>query len=90
MGVRRAGTGRYRGRLERVPIPDGATRRERIMATTQALASAFERVIATAPDQWWAVFFPIWPDLEAAAAAANTNATETDTGEAHDARRSPA
>ncbi len=88
VGVRRAGTGRYRGRLERVPIPDGATRRERIMATTQALAGAFERVIATAPEQWWAVFFPIWPDLEASAAAAE--ATKTQAGEADDARRSPA
>ena len=26
---------------------------------------AFERVIEDAPEQWWAVFFPIWPDLEA-------------------------
>ena len=33
-----------------------------------ALARAFERVIADAPAQWWAVFFPIWPDLEEAAA----------------------
>jgi hypothetical protein len=29
------------------------------------LSAAFERVVATAPEQWWAVFFPIWPDLEA-------------------------
>ena len=28
-------------------------------------ARIFERQIAQAPDQWWAVFFPIWPDLEA-------------------------
>jgi hypothetical protein len=28
------------------------------------LAAAFERVVAVAPEQWWAVFFPIWPDLE--------------------------
>ena len=32
------------------------------------LAAAFETLIADAPDQWWAVFFPIWPDLEAATA----------------------
>jgi hypothetical protein len=31
------------------------------------LAGAFEEFVADAPDQWWAVFFPIWPDLEAAA-----------------------
>ncbi len=29
--------------------------------------TSFERIIEDAPDQWWAVFFPIWPDLEAAA-----------------------
>jgi hypothetical protein len=23
----------------------------------------FERLVADAPEQWWAVFFPIWPDL---------------------------
>jgi hypothetical protein len=33
-----------------------------------AIAAAFERIIEDAPEQWWAVFFPIWPDLERAAA----------------------
>ena len=28
------------------------------------IAVAFERIIEDAPDQWWAAFFPIWPDLE--------------------------
>jgi len=32
------------------------------------LAAAFERIVRDAPEQWWAVFFPIWPDLEEAAA----------------------
>ncbi len=67
VGVRRMGIGRYRGRLEAIPpAPDG-TRRERVTATMAALAAAFEHAIAFAPDQWWAVFFPIWPDLEATA-----------------------
>jgi hypothetical protein len=26
----------------------------------------FERFVADAPEQWWAVFFPIWPDLAVA------------------------
>jgi KDO2-lipid IV(A) lauroyltransferase len=65
-GVRRSGTGRYRGRLEPVTVPGDGTRRERVVATTQALARAFERIVAAAPEQWWAVFFPIWPDLETA------------------------
>ena len=70
VGVRRAERGgRYRGRLEAIPMPPGGPRRERVMAATASLAAAFERVIADAPEQWWAVFFPIWPDLEGAAAA---------------------
>ena len=66
VGVRRIATGRYRGRLEAVPVPADGTRRERVAATMTGLAAAFERVVAFAPEQWWAVFFPIWPDLEAA------------------------
>jgi KDO2-lipid IV(A) lauroyltransferase len=61
--VRRAGTGRYLGRLERVDVPEEGSRRERTTAAAASIATAFERVIADAPEQWWAVFFPIWPDL---------------------------
>jgi len=42
-------------------------RRARVEAVLAEEARAFERFIATAPEQWWAVFFPIWPDLEAEA-----------------------
>ncbi len=63
-GVRRTGIARYRGRLEAVSVPVEGTRRERVSAAMTGLAAAFERVVATAPEQWWAVFFPIWPDLE--------------------------
>ncbi len=65
--VRRAGRGRYRGRLERVEFPAAGGRRERVSGFLAAEAAAFERAIAMAPDQWWAVFFPIWPDLQTAA-----------------------
>jgi KDO2-lipid IV(A) lauroyltransferase len=65
VGVRRAGVGRYVGRLEPVPVPAEGSRRERVTAAMTGLAAAFERVVASAPEQWWAVFFPIWPDLEA-------------------------
>ncbi|HEX7345665.1 MAG TPA: hypothetical protein VF253_02660 [Candidatus Limnocylindrales bacterium] len=61
--VRRAGPGRYIGRLEDVDVAMEGSRRERATATTASIARAFERVIADAPEQWWAVFFPIWPDL---------------------------
>jgi KDO2-lipid IV(A) lauroyltransferase len=65
VGVRRTGRTRYRGGLEAVPVPAEGSRRERVTAAMAALAAAFERTVATAPEQWWAVFFPIWPDLEA-------------------------
>jgi phosphatidylinositol dimannoside acyltransferase len=68
MGVRRTAHGRYRGRLEPIVVPAEGSRRERVTATMAAIATAFERIIEDAPAQWWAVFFPIWPDLEAAAA----------------------
>ena len=64
VGVRRTGIGRYRGGVEPVSVPSEGSRRERVTATMAGLSAAFERVVATAPEQWWAVFFPIWPDLE--------------------------
>ena len=63
VAVRRTGTGRYGGRLEEVAVPATGSRRERAAGFLAAEARAFERAIAAAPDQWWAVFFPIWPDL---------------------------
>jgi KDO2-lipid IV(A) lauroyltransferase len=72
MTVRRDGTGGYLGRLVPIEVPAEGTRRERVTITMTRLASAFEDLIADAPDQWWAVFFPIWPDLEAAADAPAT------------------
>jgi phosphatidylinositol dimannoside acyltransferase len=59
--------GRYVGGVERVDVPRDGTRREKATVTTERIARAFERVIEQAPEQWWAVFFPIWPDLEEAA-----------------------
>ena len=68
VAARRFGRGRYIGRVERIEMPGEGTRRERVTALTASIAAAFERVIELAPEQWWAVFFPIWPDLEAEAA----------------------
>ena len=65
VAVRRAGLGRYRGRLQSVEVAAEGSRRERLSATLDGLARAFEAAIAAAPEQWWAVFFPIWPDLGA-------------------------
>jgi KDO2-lipid IV(A) lauroyltransferase len=65
VSVRRTRDGRYLGRVEPIPVPgpEAGSRRERLTAFLQAEAHAFERTIARAPDQWWGVFFPIWPDL---------------------------
>jgi KDO2-lipid IV(A) lauroyltransferase len=68
-GIWRVGKRGYRGRVEEIPVAREGGRRERIERTLEAEARAFERMIANAPEQWLAVFFPIWPDLEAAADA---------------------
>src|SRR4029077_13143573 len=66
--VRRGGpAGHFPGRLIPIEVPAEGTRREKVTTTMTHLAAAFEELIADAPDQWWAVFFPISPDLEAAA-----------------------
>ncbi len=64
--VRRVGGGRYLGRLRAAPVPGAGTRRERVMAAMAAIVAAFEDAVEQAPDQWWAMFFPIWSDLEGA------------------------
>ena len=74
VGVRRTTPGHYIGWLETIVVPTDGSRRERVTATTTAMAAAFERVVATAPEQWWAVFFPIWPDLEAEAGSLGNSA----------------
>jgi phosphatidylinositol dimannoside acyltransferase len=63
VGVRRLPDGRVGGRLIHVPVATEGSRRERIAATLRAEANAFEELISAAPDQWSAIFFPIWPDL---------------------------
>ena len=72
--VRRVAGERYAGSLVTVdPAVVGAgaaSRRERVEAVLRAEAGAFEHFIAGAPEQWWAVFFPIWPDLGPAPRAA--------------------
>jgi len=63
--VWRIGGGRYAGRMVRLEIAPTGERPERIRAFFDAQAAAFESFIAEAPEQWWSIFFPIWPDLEA-------------------------
>jgi phosphatidylinositol dimannoside acyltransferase len=65
-GVRRMGPGRYRGNLRPLPAPSGASRKERSRTMARDEAVLFEKVIADAPEQWLAIFHPIWPDLKPA------------------------
>ncbi|MGH2465494.1 MAG: lysophospholipid acyltransferase family protein, partial [Candidatus Limnocylindrales bacterium] len=51
-GAWRTTPGRYRGRLERIDVPTGGSRREQVTAFLAAEVAAFERLIAKAPDQW--------------------------------------
>jgi phosphatidylinositol dimannoside acyltransferase len=66
-GVWRDLEGVHHVRIEQVALPAEGTRRERVTGYLEAEAHAFERFVAAAPEQWLAVFHPIWPDLEAAA-----------------------
>ena len=69
VGVRRLADGRVGGRLLPVRVAAEGSRRERIAATLRAEAAAFEELITLAPEQWSAIFFPIWPDLAKSPAA---------------------
>ena len=68
--VRRLRGERFAGRLETIQAPDVATSRAGPVPGARASrrcctqeVAVFERLVADAPEQWWAVFFPIWPDL---------------------------
>jgi KDO2-lipid IV(A) lauroyltransferase len=62
--VRRAPGGKFRAALATVPHPPAdLPRRARLEALLAAEARAFEDLIATSPEQWWTVFFPIWEDV---------------------------
>ncbi|HUQ44528.1 MAG TPA: hypothetical protein VM451_09010 [Candidatus Limnocylindria bacterium] len=63
-GVWRAPDGVYHARSEPLPFPAEGSRRERVTAWLDSEARAFERHVAAAPEQWLAIFHPIWPDLE--------------------------
>lgn len=67
--VRRLGRGRYAGGLYPVPVAATGDRRARIRATMATLAGAMEEAIAVAPEQWWSLLSPIWPDLDPRATA---------------------
>ncbi|MDQ3880843.1 MAG: hypothetical protein M3295_07215, partial [Chloroflexota bacterium] len=61
--ARRTGPGEYALRALTLATPGTGTRRERMSTFVEAQARAFESLIADAPEQWWTIFFPIWPHL---------------------------
>ena len=65
--VRRLGGGRYAGGMVPVPSATAGERRERIVATAASIAAEMERAIAVAPEQWWSILAPVWPDIDARA-----------------------
>lgn len=77
-GVWRDEAGVYHVSAEPVPFPAEGTRRERVSAYLDAEARAFERHIAVAPEQWLAIFHPLWPDLEPAVAHPRAPAPTTE------------
>jgi KDO2-lipid IV(A) lauroyltransferase len=62
VATRRVGPGEYRAELEHIELPADGTRKERLAGFLSNQARAFEKLIATAPEQWWALFFPIWDE----------------------------
>lgn len=62
--VRRTRDNRFRGQLRRIDVPTDGTRRLRLNAAMAGMARAMEEAVAEAPEQWWSVFSPIWPDLD--------------------------
>ena len=53
--------GGYVGWLVTLPLPPAELpRRERVQRLLADEAAAFEDFVASAPEQWWTVFFPIW------------------------------
>jgi phosphatidylinositol dimannoside acyltransferase len=59
--ARRTGLGEYALRGVRLETPQDGKLRERLGAFMDAEARAFEDLVADAPEQWWTIFFPIWP-----------------------------
>jgi phosphatidylinositol dimannoside acyltransferase len=55
--------GRWVGRVDEVPVPVDGGRRERVRSVIDDHARWIERTVATAPEQWWTLLFPIWEDI---------------------------
>lgn len=61
----RVGPERFRAKAWLVEAAQTGDRKADVAALTEAMARGFEQAIATAPEQWFACFQPIWTDGEA-------------------------
>lgn len=61
----RIGPDRFRAEGVLIQLPASGNRRADVESLTRTIASAFERDIGEAPEQWWGAFQPFWPDLAA-------------------------
>ena len=68
--ARRTGFGTYALRGIRVDAPQDGRIRERLGVFMEEEVRAIEELVADAPEQWWTIFFPIWPAGFARAEAA--------------------
>jgi hypothetical protein len=53
--------------MREVPVPAEGRLRVRVVRFLEQTARLIEESVAQSPEQWWAVFHPIWPDLAAGA-----------------------
>jgi len=61
--LRRTRPGHFATWLERVPWSPSGDRDADIGALTQSITDTMARHVAVAPEQWWAAFQTLWPDL---------------------------
>ena len=69
VAIRRVGWGRYATHIVELKATAEGGLRDRVARFVEAEARTFESLIADAPEQWTAVFFPVWRDLPARARA---------------------
>ena len=51
------------GSSDEITVPAEGSRRERAEAVLRDHAQWIERIVATAPEQWWTLLFPVWEDI---------------------------
>jgi lauroyl/myristoyl acyltransferase len=60
----RTGPERFHARCWLIEVEASGDRHADVAAMTAAAALRFEEAISAAPEQWFASFQPIWPDLQ--------------------------